>query len=66
MTAPFQPNDLLFNKYRIEGPIGEGAFAQVYRARHVSLNALRALKVLRREAPEARGVLGPLRLELGL
>ena len=38
-------------KYRIERLLGEGTFAQVYLATHVQLNALRAIKVLRRDAP---------------
>jgi|GEM_PF-6888117 len=46
-----QPHNLLLNKYRIERLLGEGAFAQVYLATHVQLNAPRAIKVLRRDAP---------------
>ena len=46
-----QPPDLLLGKYRIERLLGEGAFAQVYFATHVQLNAPRAIKVLRRDAP---------------
>jgi formylglycine-generating enzyme required for sulfatase activity len=46
------PNDLILNgKYRIDAPIGAGAFAQVYRATHVPLQAPRALKILRHDAP---------------
>ncbi|MBO9369324.1 MAG: protein kinase, partial [Chloroflexi bacterium] len=45
------PHDLLLGKYRIERLLGEGAFAQVYLATHVQLNAPRAIKVLRRNAP---------------
>ena len=47
-----QPNDLILNgKYRIDALIGEGAFAQVYRATHLQLQASRALKILRHDAP---------------
>ncbi|MCL5952608.1 MAG: bifunctional serine/threonine-protein kinase/ABC transporter substrate-binding protein [Chloroflexi bacterium] len=47
-----QPGDLILNgKYRIEALIGRGAFAQVYSARHLGLNVLRAIKVLRADAP---------------
>ena len=47
-----QPNNLILNnKYRIDALIGEGAFAQVYRATHLQLQAPRALKILRHDAP---------------
>jgi serine/threonine protein kinase len=47
-----QPNQLILNdKYRIDALIGEGAFAQVYRATHLELKATRVLKILRRDAP---------------
>ncbi len=51
----YQPGDILLNKYRIEASIGSGAFAQVYRAMHLALQAPRALKVLRRDAPRLSG-----------
>jgi len=47
----YHPNDILLDKYHLEATIGEGAFAQVYRATHLKLKGLRALKVLRRDAP---------------
>lgn len=48
----FQPDDLILNDcYRIEALVGRGAFAEVYRATHLPLNAVRALKVLRRDVP---------------
>lgn len=47
-----QPGDVILNgKYRIEALAGNGAFAEVYRARHLDLNVLRAIKVLRSDAP---------------
>lgn len=48
---PYSPGDLLLKKYCIEALIGQGAFATVYHATHLALNAPRALKVLRRDAP---------------
>ena len=48
---PYQPGDILLNKYRIESHVGSGAFAEVYHATHLELKAPRALKVLRRDAP---------------
>ncbi|MCW1967110.1 MAG: serine/threonine protein kinase, partial [Anaerolineae bacterium] len=55
MAPPlFRPHsDLLNGKYRIEAYIGAGSFGQVYKARHVRLDTLRALKVLH---PEMTGV----------
>ena len=47
----YNQGDILLNKYRIEALIGQGAFAQVYHATHLALNAPRALKILRRDAP---------------
>ena len=54
MTADttLQPGETLQEgRYRIEGLIGQGAYAQVYRATHRDLHVTRALKVLRRDAP---------------
>ncbi|MBC8255115.1 MAG: protein kinase, partial [Ardenticatenia bacterium] len=42
---------VLGGKYRIEELIGEGAFAEVYRATHIKLGVTRAIKVLRRARP---------------
>ena len=48
---PYQPNDTLLNKYRIEALIGRGAFAEVYRVTHLTLNVTRALKIFNRAHP---------------
>lgn len=48
---PYQPGDILLDKYRIERLLGQGAFGDVYLVTHLKLNVLRALKVLRRDAP---------------
>jgi serine/threonine protein kinase len=44
-------HSILFNKYRIDAFIGQGAFARVYSATHLKLNAPRALKILKRDTP---------------
>lgn len=47
----YNSGDIILNKYRIESLIGQGAFAEVYHATHLALNAPRALKILRKDAP---------------
>jgi serine/threonine protein kinase/cyclophilin family peptidyl-prolyl cis-trans isomerase len=47
---PYQPGDILLEKYRIEALIGSGSFAEVYLVTHEVLKQPRALKVLRRDA----------------
>ena len=47
----YEPNDILLNKYRVEKLLGEGACAKVYLATHKGLQAPRALKILRKDAP---------------
>ena len=41
--------DVIDGKYRIEGLIGRGGMGAVYRARHLRLDALRAIKLMRTE-----------------
>ena len=48
---PYAPGEILLEKYRIEALIGKGAFGDVYRVRHKTLDVLRAVKVLRHDAP---------------
>ena len=48
---PYQPGDILYGKYRIESLLGAGAFGDVYRVTHLELNVLRALKIMRHDAP---------------
>jgi eukaryotic-like serine/threonine-protein kinase len=48
---PYQSGEILLDKYRIEALIGQGAFGEVYRVTHISLNVPRAVKILRRDAP---------------
>lgn len=47
----YNTGDMLLKKYRVQRLLGRGAFAEVYLAEHLQLNALRALKVLRKDAP---------------
>ena len=47
----YQSSEIILKKYRVESLIGQGAFAEVYRAVHLELNAPRALKILRKDAP---------------
>ena len=47
----YSPSDILFDKYRIEALIGQGAFGDVYRVTHLALRVTRAVKILRRDAP---------------
>ena len=42
----------LLGSYRLEGVIGSGAFGRVYRARHVALDVLRAVKVMQGDIAE--------------
>jgi serine/threonine protein kinase len=47
-----QPGDLILNgKYRVVDFLGQGAFAQVYRAHHLELKVDRAVKVVSQDTP---------------
>ena len=48
---PYQPSDILLDKYKIETLLGQGAFGDVYRVTHISLGVTRAIKVLRHDTP---------------
>jgi formylglycine-generating enzyme required for sulfatase activity len=47
----YQPGEKIIEKYRIERLLGQGAFGEVYLVTHLSLGVLRAVKLLRRNAP---------------
>ena len=53
----YSPGDVLLDKYRIEALVGAGAYAEVYRVTHLGLNATRAVKLLRRDAPSVDSTL---------
>lgn len=45
------PNPTFLSQYRLDSLVGRGAFAEVYRATHLELKTIRAIKLLRRDAP---------------
>jgi formylglycine-generating enzyme required for sulfatase activity len=47
----YQEGEMLFNKYRVERLVGEGAFGAVYLVMHQRLNVKRAIKVLHHGPP---------------
>ena len=56
MEKPVRPGDVLLGKYRVERVLGQGGMGIVVAARHLNLDELYAIKVLRPEAvsvPEA-------------
>jgi formylglycine-generating enzyme required for sulfatase activity/tRNA A-37 threonylcarbamoyl transferase component Bud32 len=48
---PYQPGEILLDKYRVESLLGQGAFGEVYLVMHQALKVQRAVKVLRADAP---------------
>ena len=46
------------DRYTIEGALGQGTFAAVFRARHNRLGTLHALKVLQLDQPKIRSAAG--------
>jgi len=53
--VPYQPGEVLLDKYRIEALIGQGAFGVVYYVTHLGLNSPRAIKVFRLDRPGVGG-----------
>jgi predicted ATPase/serine/threonine protein kinase len=47
-------NHEIDGRYRVEGPLGSGGMATVWRVRHIALGTAHALKVLHNTAPEIR------------
>lgn len=43
-----QEGEILFNRYKVERLLGEGAFGTVYLVQHINLKVLRALKCIRK------------------
>jgi len=52
LAAELEPGDpIMGGKYRVEALLGQGAFAQVYRVRHLELKVDRAVKVVSPDTP---------------
>jgi len=50
LTAPLpKPGDIIADRYRVVAPIGRGAMGVVYRAEHVQISKVMAIKLLHRE-----------------
>jgi serine/threonine-protein kinase len=50
LTAPLpRPGDIIADRYRVVAPIGRGAMGVVYRAEHVQISKVMAIKLLHRE-----------------
>ena len=45
----FQQGDIIFHKYRIIAPLGNGAYSQVFLVEHINLNIFRALKCINKQ-----------------
>lgn len=62
-AALLEIDQVLDGKYRIEGLIGHGGMGTVYRARHLALDASRAIKVVKTEMAEELKLVERLREE---
>ncbi len=50
LTPPLpKPGDIIADRYRVVAPIGRGAMGTVYRAEHVQISKVMAIKLLHRE-----------------
>jgi serine/threonine-protein kinase len=50
LAAPLpKPGDIIADRYRVVAPIGRGAMGTVYRAEHVQISKVMAIKLLHRE-----------------
>ena len=50
LTPPLpRPGDIIAERYRVVAPIGRGAMGTVYRAEHVQISKVMAIKLLHRE-----------------
>jgi tRNA A-37 threonylcarbamoyl transferase component Bud32 len=48
-AAVLKPGDIIADRYRVMAPIGRGAMGTVYRAEHVQISKVMAIKLLHRE-----------------
>ena len=48
-SGPPRPGDIIADRYRVVAPIGRGAMGTVYRAEHVQISKVMAIKLLHRE-----------------
>ena len=48
-SAVLKPGDIIADRYRVLAPIGRGAMGTVYRAEHVQISKVMAIKLLHRE-----------------
>ena len=48
-SAGPRPGDIIADRYRVVAPIGQGAMGTVYRAEHVQISKVMAIKLLHRE-----------------
>jgi serine/threonine protein kinase len=53
VERPLLPAGAVVDGYRVDGLIGRGGFAEVYRVRHEALGSVAALKILHRTTPAA-------------
>ncbi|HSN83067.1 MAG TPA: serine/threonine-protein kinase [Polyangiales bacterium] len=51
-VAPPEPGEIIAGRYRVVAPIGSGAMGSVYRAEHVQISKVMAIKLLHRDVEQ--------------